>query len=398
VNDDSKDNQEKKQKKPYCKQCKTKGHITKECDKWDEEPCTHCGQFNHESKDCWHKDKPKQDKGKGNANLCKRPGNEETNIADSDSQHSVVTIEEPGDVAPGRIVFDASEHRQYFNFNSHNVTNFNGIDKCTIWYDWLADSATTSHIVNCHDVFKTFETIKNTPITGVGGLQTHTEGHGDVNIYTKLNGETHFIHLCNILYVPSNRNNLFSLRHWLAKGSDFCGHDLTLISKTGNPITKGILTSNNLIKLRFRYAKDATHISNTPHTNTSCPAVEKPKSWNMWHRCFTHISISGLCKLFKKQLVTGFNVDCESAFSDCTACTEAKQSVIPFSKMADHNTEPGELTHIDVWGKYPVSSINGFQYYLLMVDDTLCYVTVEFLKSKDQATQKLKNYFTHLEV
>jgi hypothetical protein len=33
-----------------------------------------------------------------------------------------------------------------------------------------------------------------------------------------------------------------------------------------------------------------------------------------------------------------------------------------------------------------------------MVDDTSCYVTVEFLKSKDQVTQKVKNYFTHLEL
>ena len=66
--------------------------------------------------------------------------------------------------------------------------------------------------------------------------------------------------------------------------------------------------------------------------------------------------------------------------------------------MVDHDREPGELTHINVWGKYSVSSINGYQYYLLFVDDASRYVTVEFLKTKDQAAQKVKNYFTHLEV
>ena len=126
--------------------------------------------------------------------------------------------------------------------------------------------------------------------------------------------------------------------------------------------------------------------------------VEKPKTWDVWHCHFAHIGISGLRRLFDKQLVTGFDVDHESTFSDCTACTEAKQSVIPFNKTADHDTKAGELTHIDVWGKYSVSSINGFQYYLLMVDDTSRYVMVEFLKSKDQASQKVKNYFTHLDV
>jgi hypothetical protein len=85
-------------------------------------------------------------------------------------------IKEPGNVAPSRIVFDALEHGQYFNFDQYDATNLNGIDKRTIYYDWLADSTTTSHIVNCHDVFKTFETVKNTPITSVGGLQTYAEG------------------------------------------------------------------------------------------------------------------------------------------------------------------------------------------------------------------------------
>ena len=159
--------------------------------------------------------------------------------------------------------------------------------------------------------------------------------------------------------------------------------------------------SNNLIKLHFRYTKNDTKCDTAPtpsQTDTSYPMVEKPKTWDMWHRCFTHIGISGLHRLFDKQLVTGFNVDCESMFSDCKACTEAKQSVLLFNKMADHNAEPGELTHIDIWGKYSVSSINGYQYYLLMVDDASQYVMVKFLKSKDQAAQKVKNYFTHLEV
>ena len=87
----------------------------------------------------------------------------------------------------------------------------------------------------------------------------------------------------------------------------------------------------------------------------------------------------------------GFNVDWNSPKSDCMACTEAKQSVLPFNKMGDNDMHPGDLTHIDIWGKYDVALINGCQYYLLMVDDALQFVMVEFLKTKDQATQKGKN-------
>ena len=63
-------------------------------------------------------------------------------------------------------------------------------------------------------------------------------------------------------------------------------------------------------------------------------------------------------------------------------CTEAKQHVEPFPKAVNQSTAPGELTHIDLWGKYIVKSINGNQYYLLFVDDAKCYITISFLKEK----------------
>ena len=51
---------------------------------------------------------------------------------------------------------------------------------------------------------------------------------------------------------------------------------------------------------------------------------------------------------------------------------------------------------MDLWGKYDMASIHGNQYYLLMIDDTMWYITIEFLKTKDQAAQKIMNYMTYL--
>jgi hypothetical protein len=172
ASNEGKGKKKKKPKKPYCKKCKSKGHSTDSCNKWDEDAdtCTHCGRFNHESKDCQRKDKSKQNKDKVKVNPRKCARIEETNATDSNKHFLAVTIEEVVDIAPGGIQFDSSQHGQYFNFHNYDVTNLNGIDERTLYYDWLADSATTSHIVNRHDVFKTYEPIKNTPITGVGGL------------------------------------------------------------------------------------------------------------------------------------------------------------------------------------------------------------------------------------
>ena len=125
-------------------------------------------------------------------------------------------------------------------------------------------------------------------------------------------------------------------------------------------------------------------------------SIETPKSWEIWHQRFGHISYKGLQQLLDENLVEGLAVDTQSPKPDCTACTEAKQSEKPFSVSTCCTTRPGELTHIDVWGKYDVVSINGHQYFVLMVDDVMCYITVEFLKTKDQAAQKVKDYLMYL--
>jgi hypothetical protein len=95
-------------------------------------------------------------------------------------------------------------------------------------------------------------------------------------------------------------------------------------------------------------------------------------------------------------MVSGLQVDPKSPKSDCIPCTEAKQAHCPFPSIAAHTITVGHLTHIDLWGKYAVHSINGNQYYILFVDDYSCYVTVQFLKSKDQAAQSVRDYITHL--
>ena len=61
-----------------------------------------------------------------------------------------------------------------------------------------------------------------------------------------------------------------------------------------------------------------------------------------------------------------------------------------------HASAVSRVTRIDLWGKYAVHSIHGNQYYILFVDDYSQYVTVNFLKSKTQATQNVCDYLTHL--
>ena len=95
-------------------------------------------------------------------------------------------------------------------------------------------------------------------------------------------------------------------------------------------------------------------------------------------------------------MVDGLNVDTSTDKPDCVACTEAKLACAPYSPTVKRFTKPGELVHVDLWGKYNKASIHGNSYYLLLVDDASRFVTVEFLKSKRQVGQRIKDYVTHL--
>jgi hypothetical protein len=124
----------------------------------------------------------------------------------------------------------------------------------------------------------------------------------------------------------------------------------------------------------------------------------KAESWETWHKQFGHISYDGLQKLLDKSLVNGFTVDTSTPQPDCMACTEAKIRNKPYKATATKHETARQLTHIDVWGKYEIASINQNHYFILMVDDATQYITVHFLKTKDQAAQNVINYLTHLKM
>jgi transposase InsO family protein len=109
-----------------------------------------------------------------------------------------------------------------------------------------------------------------------------------------------------------------------------------------------------------------------------------------------HVSYSGLQKLLDHNPVEGFNVNSQSSKPDCIACTGSKQSIEPFGSSSDRQTVPGELTHIDLWGKYDIAFINGNHYFILLVDDSEWYITTNFLKRKIEAAKKVKEYLAYL--
>ena len=94
-----------------------------------------------------------------------------------DNEHITFSLNENSN-----IQLDESEEGQCFNFNDSDVNNSNKYNPCLIYYDRLADSATTSHVSNRCDTFKAFQPLTDTTVSGVGNVKTEAKGRGTVEL------------------------------------------------------------------------------------------------------------------------------------------------------------------------------------------------------------------------
>ncbi len=81
---------------------------------------------------------------------------------------------------------------------------------------------------------------------------------------------------------------------------------------------------------------------------------------SIWHKRIGHLSDKVLKKLFNF-----FHSD----HSNCEACKFATQSKIPFCNSFSKTSEILELIHSDVWSPAPITSYNGFKYFVIFIDD-----------------------------
>ena len=91
-------------------------------------------------------------------------------------------------------------------------------EKMSCAYDWLGDTATTSHISNQRDIFIDF-TLDKTNVYGLGHSTIKAKGRGTVEIESIIDGKAHRFKLNDVLYIPENPSNLFALGTWDRNGN-----------------------------------------------------------------------------------------------------------------------------------------------------------------------------------
>ena len=79
---------------------------------------------------------------------------------------------------------------------------------------------------------------------------------------------------------------------------------------------------------------------------------------------------------------------CTNLVQTCTHCLHGKMHNLPFPKSHFVASFPFELVHFDVWGPAPVTSVNGFRYYVIFVDHFTRFTWLYPLKYKSEVFSK----------
>ena len=357
--DNQKQNKQGGSAASICFKCGQKGHIkkycrNKPCGKYlvyckENYPCHLCGQIGHFAKECPKKNDDKLDNERSERNE-RRFGGRSNKLY----------------VAVGLSSTELPKQQRVEDVNAN----------------WYQDSGATQHMTSNKSWFVNLRQLKQ-PVTVIMGdsNQLKASAVGDIELEAYNGNNWRLVILEDVLYVPGLNFNLISLSQVMDRGHiETCNKDVSIIKSSDN---QTVLTmaqrEGNLYRVNLRL----------PSMNTSLIATLIV----IWHERLAHQNLK-----YVKDILDRNNIKYIDDWNNrvCEGCIYGKQHRISHPKNEKVAAQSLDLVHVDL-GEMNVTSIGGAKYFLIFKDDYSHFRTVYYLKSKDEAPDKLKIFLTQVE-
>ncbi|KAK9155098.1 hypothetical protein Sjap_002578 [Stephania japonica] len=252
-------------------------------------------------------------------------------------------------------------------------TSFFGTAESVPDTSWYMDSGASSHITadpsqlnNCMPYGGNKSLMvgngKYLPITSVGSTLLPS-------IHSRLSFH-------NTLCVPSIKKNLLSVSQLTRD------NNVVIEFRPDVCLVKDIRTSEVLLHGHLHnglYRFFGPSISPTD-THNAFLASNNAQS-NLWHSRLGHPAHRVLSQVVHKHL----NFSLSSVPDFCSYCPMGKIHALPYSNSNHIASHVLDLIHTDLWGPAPVTSTDGFNYYIHFIDDCTRFTWVYPLKLKSDA-------------
>jgi transposase InsO family protein len=252
---------------------------------------------------------------------------------------------------------------------------------------WLTDTGATDHLTANMTNLNTHMPYQGTDQVAVGnGQSIPINNIGTGQLCTKL----YNFRLQNLLHSSKISSNLLSVHKLCKDNHCSCYFDsnkfLIQDLPSGKVLYKG-LSENGLYPIHTNHP--------SVQTNTASPSVSaflsSKNKWQLWHHRLGHPSDRVLVSALPN-LSSCISVQNKHVQHHCKHCLIGKMHKLPFEPSKFQSTQPLELVHSDVWGPAPITSFNGYRYYILFVDDYTRFSWLYLLKNKSDVFTTFKNF------
>ncbi|KAJ9553562.1 hypothetical protein OSB04_017607 [Centaurea solstitialis] len=249
---------------------------------------------------------------------------------------------------------------------------------------WYMDSGCSKHMTGRKELLANFKQKYGGNVRFGNKLSTPIMGYGDIL--------HHKITINKVAYVEGLSHNLLSIGMFCDKGLEVNFRETRCCVRTyeGQELIEGTRRSN-LYTVNFQKQRPFTEI---------CLLSKAYFNQNvLWHRRLSHLNYATINQLAKAGLVNGLPSLKFTKEQLCSACEMGKIKKSSHKLKVEHNTsKPLQLLHMNLCGPIRVQSINGRKYVPVIVDDFSRYTWVNFLRSKDGASEIIISFIRSVQV
>jgi len=360
--------------------------------------CSLCNRTNHTVETCYKKHGYPLNWGRGegnsfaNANLVECEDtevNRSTSIGKNDENGMMLTKDQYQNLITllERSNVEAKGSTNVMKASS-SVANVGGklfINNASCKFDdtsWIVDTCATHH--TCHDLswFTTCNEINPISVTLPNKNIVEACYKGNVRLYDTL-------HICNVLYLPEFANNLIFVSKLCKEQDCIVNFEANQRVIQENKDMRRIGLAEEMDGLYYLKAKKETqklakissiYVSNNKSSSTVPPGI-------LWHLRLGHLSHDRMQCMNK--MYSYISVSTRVA---CDVCQMSRQKKLPFNLSQNNAHNMFDLVHVDIWGPLSTDSIHGFRYFLTILDDYSILVWVVMMKSKSEASIKVKSF------
>ena len=234
---------------------------------------------------------------------------------------------------------------------------------------WLLDSACCNHMTSDSSLMSTSSPTKSLPpIYAADGNCMNISHTGTI--------DTPSVHLPHTYCVPNLTFNLVSVGQLCDLGLNvsFSPNGCQVQDpQTGQTIGTGRKVGRLFELTSLRISSPSSISASVTDSDTY-----------QWHLRLGHASSEKLRHLISVNNLTNLT---KFVPFNCLNCKLAKQPALSFSQSISNCDKPFDLVHSDIWGPAPITTVHGYRYYVLFIDDYSRFTWIYFLKHRSELSR-----------